>query len=206
MAKYCFNKTNLILIVVIIIISFGAMIQYMFYVISKNDFNRELKNSQSETESTKKIVIENIQKPKLVDPVREYDYKKVNDILEEPTRRVARHEIPPVYLKRLIDIPSRGYPDNFIQIGVLVIDDKYKNKDTKDNKIIRLFGRQEYPGSNRYEYYTSINSGLDSIKVGLDTRKRELYDGDTVFVKELNSKYTVNLHKFDAPKYYPDLF
>lgn len=140
-----------------------------------------------------------------VDVVKEYDYRKAYDPLEEPTRRVNRYEIPRTYFKRTIDIPTRGLPDTFIQLGILV---KELDSDfNQDNRILRLFGRQEYPGSDKYEYYTAINSGHDQIKVPLRTRRRkELYDGDTVFVKELNNSYKVQLHKYDAPRYYPDLF
>lgn len=138
-----------------------------------------------------------------IDPVREYDYRKTFDPFENPARRIPRHELPPVHFKRIIDIPTRGYPDNFTQFGTLVKEgDPNKNE---QNQILRLFGRQEYPGSNKYEYYTMINSGLDQIKVPVHTRKRELYDGDPIFVRELEGKYTVNLHRFDEPKYYPDI-
>ena len=137
------------------------------------------------------------------DLVRQYDIRKAFDPLEEPTRRVARHEIHPLHLKRLIDIPTRGYPDNFTQIGILVKEgDPHNNQ---DNRILRLFGRQEFPGSNKYEYYTAINSGNDQIKIPIDIKHQELYDDDIVFIKEMNDRYRVNLHKFDAPKYYPDL-
>lgn len=170
------------------------------------------------------------------DVVRDYDYSKATDILEEPTRRVPRHEMHPYYLRSSIDIPTRGYPDNFTQIGVLVRDDKrggkrggerggrsrrsdddqYKDDDDDDdykkyrdhdnsNRIIRLFGRQEYPGSSLYEYYISVNSGYDSIKIPLEVRRREIYDGDKVYVKELQAHYRANIFKFDGPKYYPDV-
>jgi len=137
------------------------------------------------------------------DFVKQYDYSKAYDPLEQPVRRIPRHEIHPYSLKRLIDIPTRGYPDNFIQIGILVKEgDPSTNK---ENKILRLFGRQEYPGSERYEYYTAINSGLDNIKIPIDIRRRELYDDDIVYIKELSDHYRVHLHKYDQPRYYPDL-
>lgn len=138
-----------------------------------------------------------------LDALRNYDYGKIIDPLVEPTRRIARHELPPYYFRRLIDLPTRGYPDNFTQFGILIEEGK-KEKDS-DNKILRLFGRQEFPGSNRYEYYTAINSGADQIKIPINVRQQELYDGDIVFIDELNKKYRVKLHKYDAPKYYPDL-
>jgi len=139
-----------------------------------------------------------------IDPVREYDYKKVYDPLEEPTRRVSRHELPPFYFKRMIDYPTRGYPDNFNQIGVLT---REGLSHSSNNSIIRLFSRQTYPGSDRYEYYTMINNGFDQIKIPIDSHhNQELYDDDIIFIKELNDKYKVNLHKYDQPRYYPDIF
>ncbi len=135
------------------------------------------------------------------DIVRDYDLSKAYDPLEQPTRRVPRHEIPPTGVKRWLDIPTRGYPDNFTQIGLLVTTDE----SDPDNKILRLFGRQEFPGSNRYEYYTMINSGHDQIKVPLDLKRKELYDGDTVQVRELSQQYTVQMHDYAGPKYYPDI-
>jgi hypothetical protein len=140
---------------------------------------------------------------KVPDFVRQYDYYKAYDPLEQPARRVPRHEIYPMYLRNMVDIPTRGYPDNFTQIGVLVKQgDPTKNE---DNKILRLFGRQEYPGSERYEYYTKINSGNDQIKIPIDLRRRELYDDDVVYVKELKEHYQVSLYQYDAPRYYPDI-
>jgi hypothetical protein len=142
----------------------------------------------------------------LEDPVRSYDYQKYYDPLSDPTRRVPRHEIPPVYLKNMIDYPSRGYPDNYTQLGTLVLEHEEEHQDNQ-NRILRLFGRQIYPGSDTYEYYTMINSGLDQIKVPVYNRKRrrELYQDDLVYIHELRSKYRVNLYKYDYPRYYPDL-
>lgn len=139
-----------------------------------------------------------------INPIEIYDYNKTFNPLEEPTRRLPVYEIPPYYLKKLIDIPSRGYPDNFSQMGVLIREDNHKK--SHDNRILRLFGRQEYPGSNKYEYYTIINNGNDHIKVPLDNkRKNELYNDDIIYVKELDSDYIVSLYKYDHLRYYPDL-
>lgn len=140
---------------------------------------------------------------KLNDDIKEYDYRKAYDPFEEPVRRVPRHELPPAYLKRMIDIPTRGYPDSFVQIGTLVKEGDPNKNDA--NTILRLFGRQEYPGSNRYEYYTAINSGYDQIKVPIDLRRQEIYDDDFVYIKELSQSYRVHLSKYDQPRYYPDV-
>ena len=138
-----------------------------------------------------------------VDILQQYDYHKAYYPLTDPTRRVPSYQIPPAPVKRLIDIPTRGYPDNYIQLGILTRD---ADKENQDNRILRLFGRQEYPGSNKYEYYTAINSCPDQIKIPLNTKRRwELYDDDIVHISELNENYRVKLYKYDAPKYYPNL-
>jgi hypothetical protein len=133
-----------------------------------------------------------------------YDHQKAFNPFEDPTRRVPRHELPPLYLKNLLNYPTRGYPDAYTQIGILIREGN--NKEGDNNKILRLFGRQEFPGSNNYQYYTAINSGNDNIKIPLNRRKMELYDDDSVFVKPLNDHYKVELYKYDMPRYYPDLF
>lgn len=140
------------------------------------------------------------------DAIRLYDYGKVYDPLTDPTRRVPRHEIPPLYFKRLLDIPTRGYPDSYTQLGLLVRENHKEHTHNDSNNILRLFGRQEYPGSSNYEYYTALNSGNDNIKVPLNIKRRELYDGDTIYLDILHDKYIVHLHKYDMPRYYPDLF
>ena len=97
------------------------------------------------------------------DPVRNYDYRKAFDPLEDPTTRVPRHLIHPVHIKPMLNIPTRGHPDSYHQLGILIGDDE----NSTDNKILRLFGRQEFPGSNKHQYYTSISSGNDQIKIPL---------------------------------------
>lgn len=157
-----------------------------------------------------------------VDILQQYDLRKAYYPLTDPTRRVPSYEIPPYYIKRRIDVPTRGYPDSYTQFGILIRDhhDAYSSEEESsgsikenrsgtvngENRILRLFGRQEYPGSNKYEYYTAINSCPDQIKIPLNTKRRwELYDGDIVHIPELNENYRVRLYKYDAPKYYPDL-
>ncbi len=138
----------------------------------------------------------------ITDPVTAYDYNKLTNPLEEPTTRVDRYLLGPIQYRRMFNFPVNGYPDNPRWLGLLISNDDSKD-DTKDiNKILKLFGRQRYPGSGQYEYYTMINVGLDQIKVHIH-RKKELYDDDEVTVKELNRKYKVQLNKNDDSYYNP---
>lgn len=194
--KFCFNgKIFIIAIIMIILSSILAMILY-------------IQNNRKNNYVT--IVQNQKQKPRInFDSVREYDYDKIYDILEEPTRRVERHEIPNIMLKNRIDIATRGYPDTYKQMGILIKTKSDKNDGNygiTENNIIRLFGRQKYPTSKFYEYYANIYSSYDQIKIPLKIRKDELYDDDIVYIKELDSKYRVQLFKFDAPRYYPIIY
>ena len=134
------------------------------------------------------------------DPVKMYDYHKLNDPLEEPTKRVDRYLLGPIEYRKMFNYPVRGDPDNPRWLGILINSDESESESA--NKIIKLFGRQKYPNSSHYEYYTTINMGFDQIKVHL-RRRKELYDDDEVIVPELGKTYKVKLNKDDDNNYNP---
>ena len=75
---------------------------------------------------------------------------------------------------------------------------------TNENKLLQLFGRETYPTSHRFEYYTSISADVDRIKIPVESKNnRELYDGDIVNISEINEEYKVKLHKIDNYRYNP---
>lgn len=185
----CLNRTYTVLLLFIIVILgiylYNSDKQNTCVCPEQQDINLTIVNEEKEDLNT--------------DKVREYDYRKVVDPLESPTMRIDREYLPLSDIRNAINISTRGYPDTFRQIGILV------NNEAGDNKLLRLFGRKEFPRSNRYEYYTAINSGNDIIKVPLNI-KNELYDDDNVFVDELSTEYKVKIYKYDSPRYYPDIF
>lgn len=146
------------------------------------------------------IVPQTVQTERIVDPVKLYDYQKINDPLEDPTTRVDRYLLGPLEYRRMFNFPTQGYPDNYRWLGILISDNEHDTDDK--NRILKLFGRQKYPRSNEYQYYTTINMGHDQIKVHLHQRK-ELYDNDTVSVHELGKTYHVQLNKNDDMTYNP---
>lgn len=171
-----------------------------------------------------------IQQP-FIDPIKNYDDKKLFDPYEAPAKRPERTQMG--YLPKmkqsnnpLDPFPTRGYPDNYHLLGTLVADNQNKevkpshhnsgeetneetnneqyNKLSQDNKIISLFGRQTYPGSSEYEYYTMISTGNTMTKIPIK-QQRELFNDDSVYIKELKSDYKVNLYPNEALKYNPFL-
>lgn len=132
------------------------------------------------------------------DEVDFYDRSKLSDPLVAPTRRPNRYELMPYARHMMSNLPTRGFPDSFTQLGTLSAE---RSKDDQ-NKLLRLFGRQVYPGSSAYEYYVMISSGNDIIKMPLEITK-EIYNGDNVAVPTLKGKYGVRLYNYDVPRYYP---
>jgi len=193
---------DIILILVLLFVPIVIFSINYVYICGKCNRNTEEKEKfipNYEYDSDK--FVENIEN------IREYDYRKLTDPLVEPTRRIDIYSIPQMYMKNVIDIPSRGYPDSYTQFGILTSIDRLNEGEEllRQNGILKLYGRQTYPGSSFYEYYTALNSGLDQIKIPLDIKRDELYDGDIVNIKEIGGKYRVKLYRYDAPKYYPDL-
>jgi hypothetical protein len=128
------------------------------------------------------------------------DVEVVYNDLIAPERRLPEHSYPTIYVKRGLNIPSRGYPDNYQMLGVLLRNNT--------ESAYSLFGRQTYPGSNQWEYYC-IGDGSD-IKIPLKVRgDREMDDGQTITVPGTDptkGDFKVKLYKYDVPRYNPYVF
>ena len=215
------NKTRVMMVIIAVAILIFIVYQDAKREGSKRDVNSILMNKYEQrikelekgcscpiednesNESNNITIIEVDRTPTVIsDPIKDYDRSKILDPIENPARRIERHHIPPTHVKQFLNIPTQGYPDNYRLMGVLT-----STGEGESNKILRLFGRQTFPGSNKYEYYTAINSGLDNIKVPLSVdHDKELYNGDKVNVDVLDgAEYSVKLHPLDHPRYYPDV-
>lgn len=228
--KICINYNSFMFIMVLIIAVF-----YLFNINNKNqyyDLNRELNNikyqyqqnlnkqsqtnqiSKSNNESNKEeeeeveevLVSSRYFNPKSYKPlvdklIDERDKNAYEDPLTAPTRRLPRHIYPTEKKDYIFEVPTRGYPDSYHNFGLL--------KRENDGKVVQLFGRQTYPGSNQYEYYiVSVESDLQ-IKHELEINNgREIYDGDEVSIPlldtpENNGKFKLYMNKLDRPRYNP---
>ena len=98
-----------------------------------------------------------------------------------------------------INIPSRGYPDNYQLVGVLL----RNNTET----VYNLFGRQKYPGASIYEYYVENANNQNNIKIPISIRgDKEVNDGDTITIPGTNKElgdFIVKLYNYDSPRYIP---
>lgn len=129
---------------------------------------------------------------------------RLTNPLLPPERTPAGGPVP-------ISIPSRGYPSDYQQVGVLEPQEDAPQVIYKGHMLLPLFGRQTYPGSHQWNYYSG-NDNYATIKLPVIVGKgdclaqtgcRELNDGDNVQVRGLPGNYKVQLYRMDAPRYYP---
>jgi hypothetical protein len=75
----------------------------------------------------------------------------------------------------------------------------------RDNDILELIGKKI--AHDWYRYFTSISKGNKIIKINVNNRNRkELYDGDVVYIPILKRHYKVKIDKLDMIEYNPYFF
>lgn len=125
------------------------------------------------------------------DSIMDYDRKVINDELVAPWKRPDRY-IFESYAYELVPRTeyTRGRADNFSWLGYGV------NPDDK-NDIVKLFGRQKFPGSyNWNQYYITKKLNYDDeVKIELKDQRKELNTNDEINVKMLDKKYVIHLNE-----------
>jgi len=194
----------IILYTIIIIIIISLIYQYLLIEKIKKDkyknkykkFNNNyyiIENEDKNEEYYRKLYNDNI--------IKRYDERKIYDVLEEPSKRPSRSEIGDIGFRRYINIATQGYPDNYHLIGILM------NNEGFENRILKLYGREKYPRSILWEYYTIISDGNDMIKIEINNKNnKELYTGDKIYIEELNKEYEVKMYSNDELKYNPNIY
>ena len=135
----------------------------------------------------------------------------LKDPLTPPTRKYIHHES---HINRVgipINIATRGRSGPYQQIGTLT---KQSTEEGVDPKILPLYGKPTYPGSNQWLYYTSTDN-YNAIKIPVNHKNKncqkeygcqEIYDGDNISVPAYNGEFVANIYEFDAPRYIPYIF
>lgn len=154
--------------------------------------------------------------------IRNFDWQsKFNPFIKQ-FDRPENYQLGDLNVRRYFDIPTRGPPNDFHIIGTLsrINNIPPDNKDNEpnnetndkkngltsfidDNRVLNLYGRAKYPNSySTFEYYTRITSGNEMIKIDLGERK-EMLDGDTIHIDELNADYKLKTYPNDMFRYDP---
>lgn len=102
-----------------------------------------------------------------------------------------------------INIRTRGKEPSFQAMGFLYREetDPHYNKD--DINRLMLFGRPEWAGSSKYDYYVTT-AGNSDIKIPI-LNEKELYDGDELEVVGFTGKFKLKLYEVSQIKYIPYL-
>ena len=191
---------------IVLFFVFTIITLYYIYSLNQKKFKLDLNNPlTSESEKIKEIINRPIVIPFVEKRIflEKRDVAVVNDDFVPPERREPEHIYPDREIKNIINVPTRGLPDNYQSVGVLVR--------REDEKILQLFGRQKYMGSNQWEYYVT---GMDRygfpnkmpIKVKGD---KELFDKDKIeldWLDKSKGEFEVNLYNFDVPRYNPFVY
>lgn len=190
----------------LIILSLVVFIIYQYNKINKitSDQENAIKKSN---ELEEKVRQDNIQRQQILDDIqhrkqlKQRDAKVVLDPLTPGERRLPAHQVPRGIFKDSVNISTRGQPDNFQYLGNLI-------RDT-DDMILPVFGRQEYPGSDYYEYYVMINQdGNFGLKLPINRGKRiKEFEEDEIieidYFKSTPGDFRYKPFDYDVPRYNP---
>jgi len=113
---------------------------------------------------------------------------------------------------RNINIQTRGYIQDFTQIGILTRESKINHTLINEPKILPLMGRRIMNGRDKYQYYTISNSGNVNTKLPIRKEGRncineygcdQLYSGDIVFVEGYDEKFKATIYENALFRYIP---
>jgi hypothetical protein len=112
---------------------------------------------------------------------------------------------PEQYVRGALDpIPTRGAPESYQQMGVMV---------GPDGKPLPLYGRRTAPRSDKFNYYTRTDS-YNPVALPVTFNKKDCQDnagcneissGDSVNISPTGETAKVTLYGFDGPRYSPDI-
>jgi len=210
----CFDRTFLIML----ILAITAISLYNYYIYDQT-IKATLQKcpscpSTSSSENTKIIVNKSETHPTiphlpiipptlpLVNPLREYDRRTLEDPLVPPFKRTDYDINPAMMYPTLFSYPTRGGPTAFKKMGTLT-DSTADNSDKF--KFLLLMGRQKY-NNGPYEYYATATNKEDNIKFDLESIRKELNTGDKVTISQLNKEYTVTIDRTLGFEYSPFIF
>jgi hypothetical protein len=194
MTSICINSDNLLFLLVIILIFYNS---YKYNSLYSNLFNLSKEKEREKEREKEKDKEEN--RLSLDDEIRNRDLGVIHDITKAPERRVERNQYLTHQIQKVVNLPTRGYPDDYQMLGVLTRE--------SDEKMLNLFGRQQYPGSDIWEYYVSDSTTNIPIKIPVVVNNnRELLEDTMINIPVFDNskgKFKLTLYKYDTPRYLP---
>jgi hypothetical protein len=204
---------NILFILVIIYIFYCIISNYkVSYIQSSRDVSKfqnkiqSLEKKISDLESTidnnENINVSTTNPVPPINPIIEFDRRKLLDPFIDPSTRPPASQVPTPEIASITNIATQNIYDSYHRVGLLIEENKSENSTNDDNSILELMGRLLY--HNFYQYFTSITMGNKVIKIDIKRENgQEFFNGDKVFIPELNRHYTVKVDKRDMIYYNP---
>ena len=110
-----------------------------------------------------------------------------------------------------INIPTRGYPDEYQQVGLLTTAGGSATSASPNRTVLPLFGRKLITNRDRWNYYTRTD-GINPVQVPVQFKRKncdndngceEITEGDSVGVPIMGQSYTANIYRYSIPRYIP---
>jgi len=130
---------------------------------------------------------------------REIYRRRVEDKTEEPNRDYVNTRGLP------INIRTRGRELPYQMIGFLYRDETDQNYNKDDVNRLILFGRPQWSGSNKFDYYVTTSEN-NSIKIPIEDDNDELFDGDKLQVTGFSGTFNVKVYDYKEYKYIPYVY
>lgn len=180
---FCLDEDYILKVFIIL-----GLVIFIIYHLNKNNENENDENDLP-------LVINNDKKKDriIINNIIDDDEK---NLLEPPGRKYFSSGVP-------INIRTRGKPNNYSQVGILT-------SQNNPDKILPLFGRQTYRGSNLWNYYSATDSHL-ATKIPIQTNKNcidthgcsEINNGDTINLSNTSENFNVQLYPYNELQYIP---
>jgi len=204
---------NILFILVIIYIFYCTISNYkVSYVQSSRDVSKfqnkiqslekKISDLESSIDNNENINVSTTNPVPPINPIIEFDRRKLLDPFIDPSTRPPASQVPTPEIASITNIATQNIYDSYHRVGLLIEENKSENSTNDDNSILELMGRLLY--HNFYQYFTSITMGNKVIKIDIKRENgQEFFNGDKVFIPELNRHYTVKVDKRDMIYYNP---
>lgn len=187
-----------------LLVCLGAAVYFFSRKI--NDTGNE-RNGVKERQQIVKVIVERSTPAPIRDarypPPPDKDYEMGAD---------TRGFIPPPGVPVIpIQVPTRGLPEEFQQMGVLTTQGGSSTSASPNRTLLPLLGRRVAVSRQRYNYYTRTD-GFNPVQVPVTFKNRscdddngcdEIMSSDTVGVPLLGQTFVATIYKYNTPRYIP---
>lgn len=206
MAKKISNPTNSNFTYNLLFLILFVLMFYIIYLLTNNNINSDQQSYQSTNHNFLNLGVNKNNSDcnsKFNDicspPLKQNEY--VNEMINHSSQHSKG--IP-------VNIETRPTNSQYQQIGILT-----QNKSNgSDNLILPLMGRRTQAGRDKWQFYTTSNTGHLSSKLPISIKGKsctseygcdDIFNGDNVYVEGYNDIFNVTKYENDTLRYIPSI-